>query len=1218
EWDEDDFGNVVRESKWGEVVAGNKLAGGDEAITLRTLANNRQDWILGRLATEELQDAGGRRVRMKRFYYDGPAFQGLPLGEVARGDLTRQEEWVGPDPNAFELDMATQYDADGHPVETTDARGGGHRFQWDPADRTTLLGESARLEWGLLVEQFDTDRAFGNVTSATGCDSQTTVYQYDPFGRLTAVIRPGDSSSTPTVRYQYVVTPPLSRVISERRVATDSDPDERSEDLVDGLGRKRGTLTRDESSRWVFAGVSVLDSRGQGRRALRAHFATKAEHDTPPLHADAPGVDSWHDALARTIRTRTQLGIETRTALAPFEKRIWDGAQNDPTSPYEHTPTVSEQDGLGRLVRTTYTLGGRPYAATYVYDATGALVSKTDAEGNVSRYLYDGRGRRTLVKDPDAGMHMFVYDATGNLVEHHYPDGSVGRFAFDLGGRPISEDWDGDGTPEVLHTWDRSDRHPSDPLYLGKLVTMKDPSGLLENEYDSRQRVIAQHVTLDGHTYVVASAYDDQNREVLHTYPDQSSLRIHFNPRGQVAAYGQAVRFTYDGSGVESQRDFSTGVTERRAYDADLRRIESRVSSPAGSLLQDLRWTYDGAGNLTSVQDARPRVDPVHDRSEKYAFDNFYRLHTATGPWGSAAWTYSPSGNLVSRTSSVAALNSGILTYGAGSHALTAIAGRVVGYDARGRITSDGDRTYTWNGDDQLLHVQSATGASVDSVFDGGGERRRRIERSANGQSRTTYFIDPWCEVRDGKLVRFIVHGGKRIAELSGETGAGAGTAGLLTTFDPQRGRDAKARLVAMGRNAPTTLVGIALLLALAIQGWNRADRKTRMLAPAACALSLLSLAACGQGTSESSALGRTIQTLSDSDTLLFDDAIGSLTEQTSGTGTLQAEFAVYPYGVTRFDSSIETRKYANSPRDSSVGLDQMGARAYAADLGVWTSADPIAVEDPARAIGSAHGAVNPYGYAGQTPTVATDEHGHWWQIALGVAVGAAVGGAAEALRQYSESGHITDWGRVANHAAVGAAAVGVASILPTPATIAESISLAAAEGAAIGTANRLLDSGGKSAGTVGDVVVDAAIGAATGGIYSGGSKLVRNAAIASVRRSTANGVLERVGPLQGREASRIEAKLSRDGFSGVPANDGVGRVWTKPGSDGNTASVRIDPAKVRTPPKGWADEVPHAHKETVASSKVFNGNYDRPDVRYDDQCNVSEDMRAVHIEIKW
>ncbi len=1146
EWVQDTYGNVTTESKWGEVVAGNKLAGNDEAITLRTFANDPQDWVLGRLATEELRDAHGNRIAMKRLYYDGADFTGLPLGEVTRGDLTRQEAWVGPDPSAFDQDLATRYDADGHPVETRDGRGGGHLFQWDATDHTTLLGESAKVEWGLLTETVVTDTAFGSLTSATGCDGQTTTYAYDPFGRLTAVVRPGDSLAAPTVSYSYLVSPPLSRVITDRRVATESDPDEQSEDLVDGLGRKRGTLTRDENSRWVLAGVSLLDARGQGRRSLRARFVTQADHDAPALNEDAPGVASWRDALARTIGTRTQMGIETRTSMAPFVVSVWDGAQNDPTSPYEHTPTVSQRDGLGRLVSTTYTLNGQPYSSAYTYDPAGALLSRIDAEGNVSRYAYDGRGRRTLVDDPDTGKHSFVYDVTGNLTEHHKPDGTVSRYAFDLGGRPTSEDWDGDGTPEVMHTWDRSARHPGDPLYIGKLVVMSDPSGSVENEYDVRQRVAVAHQTIDGHTFDVGSGYDDQDREVLHVFPDQSSIRIHYNPRGQLSGYGEAVQIAYDGDGVELQRAFNTGVTELTGYDDDRRRTESRVTASDGRVLQDLVWGYDGAGNITGIKDQRAGVDATHDRSEVYGYDNFYRLHTASGSWGSASWTYSPSGNLLARTSSVAALNAGVLAYGAGAgpHALTKVMGRTIGYDPVGRMLDDGDRSYSWNGDDQLVHVQSVAGASVDNTFDGAGERRMRVERAASGEIHKTYFIDSWSEVRDGTLVRFVVHGGRRIAQLAdGAGGAVAARGTSPTDLHENDARDTKVRLAAPSRSAPICLLLLSLAAALLVtrsrprlaHGWR--------LAPALGALSLFAMAACGQAKGQQQAiLGGTVHTLSDADTLIFDDAIGSITEQTSGAGTLRAEFAAFPYGLTRFDSSEQTRKFANSPRDVAIGLDQMGHRAYAPDLGVWTSADPVAVDDPTRGVGSTHGAANPYSYAGQTPTIATDEHGHWWHIAAAAAIGAVIGGATEAYRQYSESGHIESWGRVAEHAVATGAVFGLFAAVPTPATFAEAMSLGAAGNAVNGVANRLVDSGGKSAGTMGQVLLDGAEGGVTGGAAMGVVKVfgrvagvvaarsgssVARAAGASARRSAAQGVEAIAGRLLGANGGSVTKSLA-------------------------------------------------------------------------------------------
>ena len=84
-----------------------------------------------------------------------------------------------------------------------------------------------------------------------------------------------------------------------------------------------------------------------------------------------------------------------------------------------------------------------------------------------------------------------------------------------------------------------------------------------------------------------------------------------------------------------------------------------------------------------------------------------------------------------------------------------------------------------------------------------------------------------------------------------------------------------------------------------------------------------------------------------------------------------------------------------------------------------------------------------------------------------------------------------------------------------------------------------------------------------------------------------------------------------------------AGQVWTKKMPDGNTASVRIDPAEIRNPPRGNADEVPHAHKEIVPTSNVLNGNYDHPNVSgsiaCDDKGNIAAkgDHKAKHIEIK-
>src|SRR5262249_42830402 len=133
----------------------------------------------------------------------------------------------------------------------------------------------------------------------------------------TTVVRPGDSADLPTTTYIYRAEAPLSRVITEARVEIGKTAVERSETLFDGLGRSRGTLTQD-CDRWVLAGVSLFDARGNARRTLLPRSVDAAAHDAPPLLDDKPtGTNTTRDATGREIRTRSPSGITTRTEYWP-------------------------------------------------------------------------------------------------------------------------------------------------------------------------------------------------------------------------------------------------------------------------------------------------------------------------------------------------------------------------------------------------------------------------------------------------------------------------------------------------------------------------------------------------------------------------------------------------------------------------------------------------------------------------------------------------------------------------------------------------------------------------------------------------------------------------------------------------------------------------------------------------------------------------------------
>ncbi len=1100
-WEQDEFGNVTREADWGEVVGKDVAAGNDEALTVRTFANDIDDWVLGRVATEELTDLQGARVAMSRLYYDGEAFRGLALQRVTRGDVSRREAWVGPKPDQFELELATRYDADGNPVETRDARGGGRFFEFDARDHTTLKSERVKLESGEpLIEVADTDPRFGNLRSVTDYAGQVTSFAYDALGRLTAVFKPGDRENEPSVRYGYEVAAPLSRVITETRVWAGRDDFERTDLLFDGLGRKRGALTRDSTERWVLAGVGLLDARGQPRRTLRPRFLKTKEAKEPPLLDDALGVSLFRDALGREIRSLSEGNIETQTEFLPLTVRRWDGGQTDAKSPYEHVPSEEALDGRGRLVSSTRVLDGKELSASFSYDAAGRLLSRTDPDGNVARYEYDGRGRRTTISDPDLGDRSFFYDPTGNLTERRFPDGTLAKYAFDLAGRSLTEDWNGDGKPEVVRSWDSSLRRPGDPLDRGRLVHVTEPSGSTEHEYDARGRVVASTVTIDGHAYRSASRYDNQDREAEHLYPDGSSIRIDRNARGQLASYANgAVSFEYDGDGLELRRRFAGGVVQTYDYDADRRLSEIDIKDAKGAEIEHLRWAFDAAGNVSSIADLRANIGKDEDRSESYAYDNLYRLTSVDGAWGKMAWTYSPSGNLLERTSSVQAQRSGVFTYdGAAPHAPNRIDSRKLTYDERGRLTDDGERTYTWNAADQLEQVSASNGAKEENTFDAEGARRLRIETAPDGTQRRVEFISPWSEVEDGRLVRYIVHAGRRIVRLA-DNGA---------TVDANTVSGQQARLSSGARRASGLLaqclthagqmsIAAVLAFALAVSVWRRRRPAAYRVLPA---LALLAAVACGGDSAANRARDwapvrpddqGSVNEIGSGDVLLFSDQLGSLLAVTRSTGAVTGRFAAYPYGASRVDTSKQTRKYANGTRDSGVGLDLMGARVYAPDLGIWTIGDPVLVTDPERVATGEFATANPYAYANLNPVAATDENGNFWNLVAGVAIGAVLGGGIEAARQYVANGKIEDWGRVKAMAAAGAVTGLITAACPTVG-LGGVMAMGAGNGVASGVTERLVMSGGQSAGTVKDVVIDAGVGAATAGALKGAAPVVR------------------------------------------------------------------------------------------------------------------------------
>jgi RHS repeat-associated protein len=254
-----------------------------------------------------------------------------------------------------------------------------------------------------------------------------------------------------------------------------------------------------------------------------------------------------------------------------------------------------------------------------------------------------------------------------------------------------------------------------------------------------------------------------------------------------------------------------------------------------------------------------------------------------------------------------------------------------------------------------------------------------------------------------------------------------------------------------------------------------------------------LLLTAChsGSDTRPDSATASPVGELTEEDTILVNDLLGTPILELTGSGKPIGRFSSYPFGGTRMDTSSETQKYAGAPRDTGVSLDAMGARFYAPTFGVWTRADPFGVTSPEHFVTADFAASNPYAYAKDSPLLVADRDGHFWNIAIGAAVGGLVGGGMEAGRQYWATGRIESWGRVGAAASGGAISGAITAACPV-AGLSGFFGGNAVSGAAGGMAQRLVESGGQSAGTLKEAVFDAGMSVATAGLMKGGGAIVK------------------------------------------------------------------------------------------------------------------------------
>ena len=625
-----------------------------------------------------------------------------------------------------------------------------------------------------------------NLVSFTDANGETTKYQYDSQGRMTAWY---DASGKRQVQNQY---DKQSRVTAQTNanggqykiqyedgytVATDAegnvvtysyDERKRTTKIVDALGGE--TLYTYGQQGEI---VSMTDPLGNVTTYAYNENGDKIAEVDPRGAAVVMEWDDNHHLLSMTDQNGHITAYTYDTNGNLLTETAPDGGV-----------TVYTYDSKGRMVEKTDALGGvtayeyvngllakvtdpEGNETAYTYDANGNLASMTDALGNVTRYEYDGSGNLLSLTFADGTQVTYTYDALGRQTSMTDPRGNVTKYAYDGLGNLTKTTLPDGTTQTAAYTRNGQRKSVTDALenktaYTydgnGNQLTVTDPMGnKTVSEYDAAGRLLRETNALGG---VTEYTYDQVGLPLTVTDATGATQVMTYDLAGNLLTRtlpsGASISVAYDSMNRPVRQVNALGGVTEIEYDL-LGRI-TRVTDPLGA---ETTYAYDKNGNLLTVTDALGGViSYAYDALSRvisetapdggvtrYAYDSVGNLVSVTDALGSVTrYQYDENGNLAAMTDALGQTVS--LEYNKNGSATTAIQknGGVLatGYDKAGRVVFETDANghatkYGYNRNGLITKVTDALGQQATFAYDALGNI---VKITALGNSITMYEYD--------------------------------------------------------------------------------------------------------------------------------------------------------------------------------------------------------------------------------------------------------------------------------------------------------------------------------------------------------------------------------------------------------------------------------------------------------------------------------------------
>lgn len=638
------------------------------------------------------------------------------------------------------------------------------RFDNPPNEAGLVLRETAAY-----------DKRMGLLTSVTDANSKTTSAEYDSFGRMVKLIKPGDSSTYPTLSMEYgnysSQSSPFYYRVMRREVTGDDTKRRPITQFYNGIGQL--IQTKGESAEGTQNIVADKQYDGLGRVTKESQPRYVSQSGTAfwayvaPTDSGIRWTTTAYDGASRP--TSVQAPDSTTTYISYTTELDTDGVRKHfkTTNDANNRRTQHVSDVFGRLVRVNefngvgaYTL----YATTvYTYNPLDLLTGVQMANGqnttnNVTTISYNSLGRKTSMSDATMGTWTYDYfKGNGNLKTQTDAKGQTITFQYDKLDRLIrkvypgtntysyykyDEPWSTNGKGRLSYT----ERSTND-LIVATSKKFYTDRGL---ESKAEYKVLGltgtgSNCTTNGcRAYLYT--YDAADRLVSMTYPNNEVVTYTYDAAWRQTSLCSDITgqncyvssSTYTALDQPDAFSFGNGTAQDYKYTNSsnpMNRLqELLVTGPGSTTLFNRTYTYDNVGNVSNI--TKPGSSP---ESQDFRYDDRDRLiEWLINSTSTATYSYDALGNLTSK----GGVN---YTYGTGNggpHAVRSTSdGSSYQYDANGNMTSGAGRSFNWNVENQPTIITNTVSSITENyIYDADGARVKRVVTGGSSAG-TTYYV---------------------------------------------------------------------------------------------------------------------------------------------------------------------------------------------------------------------------------------------------------------------------------------------------------------------------------------------------------------------------------------------------------------------------------------------------------------------------------------------